>query len=544
VSALVELIDCCFMSNLGFCMKAYIVRRLPKMNQLGWSGLMTLLPAVELLTLMPVVAAPVMAVPVMAAPSSAAIGDRPTSSLALKSTAAPPLLLPNRPAALPAAILPTLRSAGEGEDYVLGAGDRLRLDLFSVPEFSGDYQVLPNGTMNLPRIGSVTVQGLTLKQASAAISLRYRNYLTRPIATLSLLSGRPVNVAIAGEVNRPGSYVLNSAIIAPNGEPPTLTRLLQTADGITQAADLGRVMIRRQQQGGYQVYTVNLWQLVRAADSNQDLRLQDGDSIYIPETKEINLVDARQLASLNFATRSNRPLRIAVIGEVNRPGPYSIFEGNAAQTAGRNDTPSSQTPSVTQALQIAGGITQMADLRKIQVRRLTRSGKSQQVEVNFQKLLKSSDVLQDLPLQDGDVVEIARATTLNDQEVIADARNSLAPDRINVNIVGEVKTPGSIAMLPNTPLNQALLTAGGFNDQARKQTVELVRLEPNGTVSKREIAINFAEGVSEKSNPSLRAGDTVIVRKSALAKVGADLGIITNPIAAGFSLLRLLGILR
>ncbi len=535
-------------------MKAYF-REVPKMNRLVWSGLMTLWPVVEILTLMPAVGSPVVVAPVAAVPAAAgapsfptianrSTSSRSTSSIALQSTPVPPLLpnrlLPNQPAA----VLPPLRAAGEGEDYVLGAGDRLRLDLFSVPEFSGDYQVLPNGTMNLPRIGSVSVQGLTLKQASAAISIRYRNYLTRPIATLSLLSGRPVNVAISGEVNRPGSYALNSAIIAPNGELPTLTRLLQTADGITQAADLGRVMIRRQQQGGYQVYTVNLWQLVRAADSNQDLRLQDGDSIYIPETKEINLVDARQLASLNFATRSNRPLRIAVIGEVNRPGPYSIFEGNAAQTAGRNDTPSSQTPSVTQALQIAGGITQMADLRKIQVRRLTRSGKSQQVEVNFQKLLKSSDVLQDLPLQDGDVVEIARATTLNDQEVIADARNSLAPDRINVNIVGEVKTPGSIAMLPNTPLNQALLTAGGFNDQARKQTVELVRLEPNGTVSKREIAINFAEGVSEQSNPSLRAGDTVIVRKNALATVGTGLGLITNPIAAGFSLLRLLGVLR
>jgi polysaccharide biosynthesis/export protein len=448
-------------------------------------------------------------------------------------------LAPNQVMSAPVSTIPL----GEGDDYMLGAGDRLKLDLFNVPELSGDHQVLPNGTLNLPRVGTVSVQGLTLKQASERISVRYSNYLTRPIATLSLMAGRPVNVVIAGEITRPGSYAMSSAVVAPNGEVPTLTRLLQLAEGITQSANLQQIQIqRRQPGGGTQVYTVNLWQLAKAADNSQNIRLQDGDSVYIPENTDINLANAQQLPALNFATRTNRPLRIVVTGEVARPGPYTIFEGNAAQSAQRTETPNSVTPTITQALQVAGGITQMADLRSIKVRRIARSGRELQATVNFWELL-NGDGLQDLPLQDGDRIEIARAN-VNDQEATQIANSSFSPDRITVNIVGEVRSPGGVAVKPSTPLNQALLAAGGFNDQAKKKNVTLVRLETNGTVSKRQIAVNFAEGLNEANNPALRNGDTVIVEKSAIGAVGSALNILTSPISGAMGLLRLLGIFR
>jgi polysaccharide biosynthesis/export protein len=437
---------------------------------------------------------------------------------------------------------------GDGDDYILGAGDRLKIDFFSVPEFSTEYQVLPNGTVNLPRVGAVLVKGQSLRQASASVSSRYRAYLTRPIVTISLIAGRPVNVAIAGEINRPGSYGMSSALAnngnSSGGEVPTLTRLLVIADGLTQAADLSQVRVQRKVAGGTKEYVLNLWQLVKAAESSQDIRLQDGDRIYIPATTSINLADAKALTTTNFATKSNRPLRIAVIGEVNRPGPYTIFEGNAAQTAQRSETPNIQAPNVTQALQVAGGITQLADLRSVNIHRLTRSGKTQDIKVNFWELLNSGDVLQDLPLQDGDRIEISRASAVNDKELTIIASSPFSPDRITVNVVGEVKAPGGVSVRPNTPLNQALLAAGGFSDNAKKQSVTLVRLENNGTVSKRDIAINFAEGVSADINPAMRNGDTLIVNKSTIAKVSTGIGSVLNPVSAGLGLLRVLGIIR
>lgn len=428
----------------------------------------------------------------------------------------------------------------DSDGYVLGSGDRLRIDFFSVPEFSGEYQVLPNGTINFPQVGAVTVQGKTLKQSSAAISEKFKPFLTRPVVTISLLAARPINVAIAGEVNRPGTYTLPA--LTPTSEVPSLTRTLQIADGITQAADLSKVQVRRRIPGTTQMetLTINLWQLVRSGDIQQDLRLRDGDSIVIPAIAEINAEDSRQLASLNFATKTNRPLKIVVAGEVNRPGPYTIAENLNPTTQERSGL-GSQKPSVTQAIQIAGGITQTADIRSIKIRRLTATGEERVATIDFRKLLKAGDVRQDLPLQDGDTIEVPTATNINESELTFNGSTSISPDKITVNVVGEVERSGPVAVTPNAPLNQAILGAGGFNRRAKKAAVTLVRIKPNGTVEKRDINIDFAQGLSEANNPSLRNNDTVIVRKSAITSVTDTLTTIASPFSTFFGLFRLLG---
>lgn len=462
-------------------------------------------------------------------------------SLLLPATAAttpPPTAMPpvNQPVA-----------SGTSDEYILGPGDRLRLDFFSVPEFSNEYPVLPNGTINLPRVGSVSVQGMTIRQASANIAASFSRYLTRPLVTVSLVAGRAVNVAIAGEINRPGAYGMNSALANGAGggstEVPTLTNLIKMAEGITQSADLANIQIQRRQADGLRTYRVNLWKLLRSGDASQDIRLQAGDSIYIPVSSSIDLATARERTRTNIATSSNRPLRIAIVGEVNRPGPYTIFEG-AQQADGRNATPNSVAPSITKALQISGGITQMADLRNIQVRRLTSTGEEQLVTVNFRKMLRDGDILQDLPLQDGDRIEVARATTINNEELARDSLVSFAPDQIGINIVGEVPRPGGVQVPPNTPMNQGILAAGGFNNRAKTSVVTLVRLEPNGTVSKRDINVDLSKGADEAGNPPLRKGDTIIVKRNGAAATGDFFSTITAPIGGAFSLLRLLGIIR
>jgi polysaccharide export outer membrane protein len=324
-----------------------------------------------------------------------------------------------------------LTNAALGDGYILGPGDQIRIEFTNVPEFSGEHRVLPNGTVNLTRVGAVSVQGLTLKQAADRLAIKFRPYLKRPLVTISLLAARPVRVAIAGEINRPGTYKF------PAEELPTLTQLLQLAEGVTQAADLGQVQIRRrlpQGLGSDQVYRVDLWQLLQQGELAQDIALQDGDSIVIPATAEVDLATAQQLKTATFSPKSDRPLSIVVVGEVTRPGSYTA-----------------EVKSVTEAIQAAGGITQMADLRNIQVRRSTRSGQEQLITVNFWQLLQSGDAMQDLPLQDGDRIEVARATNLNPEEAIRIASASFSPDKVSVNVLGEVKSPGSVQVPPNTP---------------------------------------------------------------------------------------------
>jgi len=435
--------------------------------------------------------------------------------------------------------------AVEGDGYLLGAGDRVKLDFFNVPEFSGEYQVLPNGTINLPQVGAVVVQSRNLKQASQLIGNRYAAVLQRPIVTVSLLAARPISVAIAGEINRPGSYTI-PAVSVGDGNAPNLTRIIQLAEGITQAADLRRVQVRRLRTSdpgvpnANETLTVDLWQLLQTGNVQQDLRLQDGDSIFIPPTNSVNLQEARQLAAANFAAKNTRPLKISVVGEVARPGPYTLVEGSVAQQ-GQTNPNGLQVPSVTRAIQVAGGITQSADIRNVQVRRLTRSGPPQAIKLDIWQLLTAGDVLQDLPLQDGDTIEIPTATALSDRDAGVLAAASFSPDKITVNIVGEVERPGAVSVPPNTPLNQALLTAGGFNRRAAKRSVTFIRLNPNGSVSKRDINVDLAQGLNEQNNPPLRNNDTIVIRKSAIAGVGDALGLVTSPLGGLFGLLNIFG---
>ena len=449
---------------------------------------------------------------------------------------------PNRTAKIQSTT--NLMALPEGDGYLLGAGDRVRIDVFNVPEITGEYTVLPNGTINMPLVGAVGVKNRTLKQASGAIAAKYAPVLQIPVITVNLVAARPIRVAIAGEVNRPGSYTVTAAASPTEGNIPTLTRLVQLADGITQVADLRQVQVRRVRpvgSSGDQVMTVDLWQLLQAGDLQQDLRLQDGDSILIPATATVDLNEARQLASANFAARNNRPLKITVVGQVNRPGPYTLVEGNVSDGAQLINPNSLQVPSVTRAIQVAGGITQLADIRNIQVKRFTRSGTPQLVKLDLWKLLKAGDALQDLPLQDGDTVEIPQATTVSDREISELATASFSPDKINVNVVGEVQRPGPVSIQPNTPLNQAILTAGGFNQKAKKSNVSLIRVNPNGTVSKRDISIDLARGVSENDNPALRNNDIIIVKKTGFATFLDSTSAFLGPFSGILGVLRIFG---
>lgn len=425
--------------------------------------------------------------------------------------------------------------------YTLGAGDVINVDIFRVPQYSGESQVLIDGALNLPLVGKVNVNGLSLEAASDAISARYAQFLRRPIITLSLLNRRPLQVGIAGEVGRPGSYTVEQT----NTQSARLSQLIETAGGITQSADLYQVQVRRPQPNGTdQVVTVNLWDLLENGNLSQDVTLRDGDAIFIP-TALAPSTNASLLADASFATDANQAINIAIIGEVYRPGPYTL-QGGIART-GDAGTPgaasSSNTPTtVTRAIQVAGGIKPLADIRKVQVVRPTRAGVPQVFEVDLWQLLKAGDLQQDAILQEGDTVFIPVATALTPEEISESASASFSPDSIRVNVVGEVEGAGVVELPPNTPLSQAILAAGGFNNRARRGTAELVRLNEDGTVNRTAIPVDFAEGISEENNPLLRNNDVVIVNRNGLASVSDAIGTVVNPLGGLFSIFRFFNI--
>jgi len=444
-------------------------------------------------------------------------------------------------------------SPGQAQtDYILGGGDRIRISVFEVPEYTGEYQIPPGGALYLPLIGGVSVRGLTQEQAAETISAKYSRFLRRPIVTVSLIAPRPVNVVVSGEVNRPGSYSVG--LVAGGGDNPgvqypTVLGAITLAEGVTLAANIRQVQLRRQQGlGPEQVTNLDLTQLVQTGNLPQDITLRDGDVIFVPTATNVNLAEVRQFSTTSFAGDPDRPRTVTVVGEVNRPGSYVVV-GGSADTQGdgaaggnsRNGNTGGGLPTVTRAIQLAGGITSSANIRSIQIRRPTKAGAAQAVNVNLWQLLQNGDTSQDTIVQDGDTIIIPTATDLNPAESTQVAVANFSPATIQVSVVGEVKEPGVVNLLPNTPLNQAVLSAGGFdNSRARKSSVQLVRLNADGTVTKRRVPIDFARGIDEQNNPTLRDNDIVVVGRSTLAQIGDTLGTALTPLSRVFSILNFL----
>jgi len=448
----------------------------------------------------------------------------------------------------PGSSLPPLGNTGsltQEAAYTLGAGDRIALDIFGVPEFSKEYQVLVDGTLNLPIIRSVSIQGLTLQEAANVITRRYEPFINVPVVTVTVVVARPLNIGVAGEVTRPGSYKINPTREGTGGgvKFPTLMEMLQLARGVTPAGDMRNVQIRRPRRGGpEQLITVNLQDFLETGNLRQDVTIRDGDTIFVPTASALNTQEVRQRASANFSADITKPIGVVIVGEVNRPGPYTVFasdvRSNNQQTELSFVSIDQQQgavvglPTVTRALKIAGGITTEADIRRVQIRRRVRGGNEQTIMVNLWDLLQKGDATQDILLQEGDSVIIPTAATVDLAEVSQLATSSFSPNAISINIVGEVIRPGALQVRPSTSLHQALLTAGSFNQlRANTDKVELLRLNPNGTVSRRTIEVDFSQGLNPNNNPTLRNNDVILVARSGYARVGDNINRFLQPIA-------------
>jgi polysaccharide export outer membrane protein len=412
-------------------------------------------------------------------------------------------------------------------DYTLGAGDRIQVSIYKIEDLSGEYLVLTDGTIGFPLIGTLKVSGLTLKQLSEQLKVKYTAYIKRPVISAVLLSPRPLTIAVAGEIDTPGAYTISPA----QGEKaPTLTDIIQKAGGVTASADISQVVVRRTLKNNSYEINLNLWKLLQKGDQSQNITLRDGDSIIIPPKQQISATEVRQLSETNFGIRADQEINIAIVGEVQRPGSYKV---SPDRPSGTNDETVKELPRLSRAIQVAGGIKPLADVRNIAVYRQNRQGETQTFNIDLWKLLQEGNLEEDLILQSGDRIVVPTATAIAPQESEALAAASFSPARIRVNIVGEVNNPGSVEVPPNTPLNQAILAAGGFNTRrAHQESVHLIRLNPDGTVSKREVAIDFGKGINDATNPTLRNNDVVVVDRNALSATTDSLSTFFSPLGS------------
>lgn len=219
---------------------------------------------------------------------------------------------------------------------------------------------------------------------------------------------------------------------------------------------------------------------------------------------------------LTLSLVTPRPVKVTVLGEVEKPGLYSL-------------TTITATP--VSAIQAAGGITLNADVRKVSLQRQPqgRSGRVAESELNLGALLQSGDQRQNPLLFDGDTVVVGRIDKAVPEEIFALGASNLRPSTVSINVVGEVKAPGRLALPANITLSEAILAAGGTTPwRAKTNDIELVRMNRDGTATREIFTLNYSKGVSNAYNPPLKEGDTVIVKRSIY---GASMDAINQVIA-------------
>jgi polysaccharide export outer membrane protein len=409
-------------------------------------------------------------------------------------------------------------------EYILGPGDRLSLSIYQVADVNGEFQVSVDGSLGLPLIGAIKVEGKTIPQLTSLLQQRYQKYIKRPEITLVLRQPRPLNITVVGEVNAPGAYKLASE----QGQKfPTVTDLIQQAKGLTPVADISQVELRRNTGNGESRFQVNLLALLQDGDTRQNASLRDGDVLVIPSKVNNDPQVVRQLVDANFGIRYDTEINVAIVGQVFRSGAYKLKPTSASDAGTR------QPVRLTQALQEAGGVKPDANIRDIQIRRQNRNGQEQLITVNLWDLLEQGNLEKDVILQSGDTIAVPQAKELTATQFDAMATANFSPKTIRVNVIGEVKRSGMVELPPNSTLNQGILAAGGFDPRRADQSnVNLIRLNPDGTVTKLAIQPDFGENINPQNNPTLRNNDVILVNTNALASTTDTLGTVFSPLGA------------
>lgn len=208
------------------------------------------------------------------------------------------------------------------DEYLIDTGDILEIIVDDVEELSNTYQVLNDGTINLPLVGKIYLRDLSLKQTEERIKKHLSKQLIYPIIFLSIVKSRPIKYTVIGEVNNPGLYTSRTKETDPF---PTIVDGIRNAGGVTEDGNLTGVKLIRKLPGkdsGYKKANLNLIDLITKGNHSQNPYLFDGDTIKILKVKDSDKVDNKFIVASN--NLSPQEIKITVIGAVYNPGKMTV----------------------------------------------------------------------------------------------------------------------------------------------------------------------------------------------------------------------------
>lgn len=399
------------------------------------------------------------------------------------------------------------------EAYRLGVGDAISV-VVQPPfqDLSTQAQLSFQGTIFMPLLGTISLEGLTVEEATDRLTRGLNQFVVNPDLQVILATPRQAQITVTGEVARPGFFP-----IAPNAP---LAQALLTAGGVTLDADLRRITVERRLTDGRLVaQTFDFYTPLTQGAPVPDVRLRDGDVILVPvRPRGFEAEYDRQLLERAALTATvATPISVTIAGEVARPGYY--------------DFPGRPVPEVDGAILAAQGTKINADLRRITVRRQLGDGTTRERTVDLFTPLLEGRPLPSFPLENGDVVIIPELSPEDraayDIELMS--RTSLASPTVTIRLISY---PSSSARLQNLPTGSRLADAlGGVSFRnSRLRRVALIRFdeELGEPITSYYDARDAFLGDPEE-NPILQDRDVIIVGRNFITKLSDFLNTFTQP---------------
>ena len=380
------------------------------------------------------------------------------------------------------------------QNYVLGPGDQLIVDIYGASQESISLTVSPDGDVTIPEFGPVHVSGLTVSAAQKRIHNKIGSYYEDSSIKATLGQTRTISVNVMGEVKVPGTYTLSAFA--------TVFHALYKAGGISDLGTLRNIKVFRQ---GRQISVVDIYEFILNGRLAGNVRLQDNDVIQVGtydcivdisgSVKRPMAYELRNKESLSTLLKYSggftgdafkkliRVLRksedlksvynveefewadfkmtdgdevtvdaiydryknmVEIKGAVFRPGMYRLGE---------------KVNSVRSLIEIASGLTEEAMDTRAVMRRMKPNRTQEVLTIDVKGILDGS--VADVPLQNEDVLFIP---------TLAEHQNLRT-----LTIDGEVIFPGTYEYADDMTIEDLILQAGGLTDAASTAKVDVSR---------------------------------------------------------------------
>ncbi len=186
-------------------------------------------------------------------------------------------------------------------EYILDYGDVLKIQILGTKNSIENYKILRNGTINIEDVGSISLSGLSLAQATELIEARIQSLYIGAESFISIENMRDINVLVTGNAFNPGIYTLS-------GNSSALQALV-VAGGINEYGTYRNILVKRNNQI---IQTIDIYEYLIFGNAQDHVRLQSGDLIFIDKRQNLVTVDGAVKRPMVYELKEDETLDKAI----------------------------------------------------------------------------------------------------------------------------------------------------------------------------------------------------------------------------------------